>query len=400
MKIPEIPGDTLTGRAAWQEWMTCRSQIALLALAAFVLTTTGCAAFSPPVAVATKSEAVRLALAELDGYAQGIADANRFAGVVLIANGDEILFEKAYGKIDENKANLAPPTTRYNLASAGKMFTSVAILQQIAAGRITLDTRVGDILSGYPNQDVAKQVTIRHLLTHTAGTGDIDIFGQENAENRRAARSVAEMMALHSDRAPSFAPGSKQEYGNFGFVILGRILEVLSGESYENYLARHIFGPAGMRHTGFVDCNANEPDIAIGYVLIDGISQRNCATLPAKGFPAGGTISTARDMFLFVRALQLGALIPPEIFDDATRTHVAYMGLGFFATGYGEGVPARDFRWGHGGSADGINADVRVYPKTGEIVIVLANKDAPAAHQIAAFLHDRHNFNTAAIQLR
>lgn len=332
----------------------------MLALAAFVLTTTGCAAFSPPVAVATKSAAGRLALAELDGYAQGLADANRFAGVVHIANGDEILFETAYGKIDENKANLAPPTTRYNLASAGKMFTSVAILQQIAAGRITLDTKVGDILSDYPNQDVAKQVTIRQLLTHTAGTGDIDIFAQANAENRRAARSVAEMMALHSDRAPSFAPGSKQEYGNFGFVKLGRIFEVLSGESYGNYLARHIFGSAEMRHTGFVDCNANEPDIAIGYVLIDGASRLNCATVPARGFPAGGAVSTARDMFTFVKALQSGTLIAPGIFNDATRTHVAYMVLGFFATGYGEGVPLRDFRWDHGGSADGINADVRI----------------------------------------
>lgn len=376
------------------------SRITLTAVAALMLSAYSGATPDPRADAAPSSTLQPSVVAQLDGFAQQLANEGRFAGVVLLASGDEILLEKAYGKIDEKKPAVASANTRYNLASAGKMFTSVAILQQIAAGRITLDTKIGEILKDYPNQDVAKHVTIRQLLTHTAGTGDLDIFGQENAVNRSNARNVAQMMALHSKRAPSFLPGSKQQYGNFGFVILGRILEILSGESYEDYLARHIFDPAGMRHTGFVDCIANEPDIAVGYVLIDGIRQRNCATLPARGFPAGGAVSTARDMLLFVNALQSGTLIPPEIFNDATRTHVAYMGLGFFATGYGEGVPARDFRWGHGGSADGINADVRAYPKTGEIIIVLANKDAPAAHQIAGFLHDRYDLNPAAVQLR
>lgn len=377
-----------------------RTKAAIISVTVLALSIAGCTAVQPPTSVTTTSEVLPSSLAELNGYARGLADADRFSGVVLIANGDEILFEQAYGKIDENKSVLASPNTRYNLASAGKMFTSVAILQQIAAGRATLDTTVGEILKDYPNQEVAKHVSIRQLLTHTAGMGDIDIFGQENVANRSKAHTVTEMLALHSARAPAFLPGSKQEYGNFGFVILGKILEVLSGESYEEYLKRHIFGPAGMVRTGFVDCSANEPDIAKGYVLINGVTHRNCATLPARGFPAGGTVSTAHDMFLFVRALQRGVLVQQDVFNDATRTHVDYMGLGFFATGYGEGVPARDFRWGHGGSADGINADVRVYTKTGEIVIVLANKDAPAAHQIAGFLHDRHNLNVAVTHPR
>ncbi|GAA0736303.1 serine hydrolase domain-containing protein [Sphingomonas japonica] len=331
----------------------------------------------------------RLAIARLDGFAQGLTAADRFSGVVLVAQGDRILLERGYGPIDPRDDRDDPamitPDTRFNLASAGKMFTSTAILQLIAGGKLSLDTRVGEVLPNYRNRDFREKVTIRQLLTHTAGAGDIDLFGPENATNRAAARSHAAMVALHDDRAPAFEPGSNQEYGNFGFVVLGRIVELVSGEPYEAYLARHIFAPAGMTRTGFADCSDPAADIAVGYASVAGKPVRNCETIPARGFGAGGQVSTARDMFAFVQALRSGKLIPPGLFAQATRTYREFMGLGFFATGYGEGVPAREFRWGHGGGADGINTDIRHYPSTGRTVIVLANRDAPVAHEIANF---------------
>ena len=341
-----------------------------------------------------------VALAKLDGFALGLEEANQFSGVVLVARNGRVLFEKAYGKTDEKveEKSEAPVTvdTRFNLASAGKMFTAVAILQQIALRRLSLDTNVGDVLKDYPNKQFATSVTVRHLLTHTGGAGDINLFGTEHAENRRRVHSAADMVALHGDRPPAFAPGSKQEYGNFGHVVLGRMIEVLSGEDFESYLQRHVFEPAGMTHTGFVDCTERASDIAIGYASVDGQRVPNCATQPTRGFPAGGELSTAGDMYLFVRTLQEGKLIPATLFAAATKTHYEFMGLGFFATGYGPGRPAWEFRWGHGGSSDGACVDVRTYPVTGETIIVLSNKDIPACFSVANFLHKQWSEGTKA----
>jgi CubicO group peptidase (beta-lactamase class C family) len=331
------------------------------------------------------------AIAQLDGFALGLAHAGAFSGVVLVAEKGETVFERAYGKSDEKSEALNTPETCFNLASAGKMFTTVAVLQQVARGRMTLDTKVGEVLKDYTNREFADKVTVRHLLTHTAGAGDIDLFGPEGADNRERARSVADMVALHAARAPSFEPGSAQQYGNFGYVVLGRMVEVLSGMPFEEYVRRNIFVPAGMNRTSFEDCLSGDPDIAKGYVTIAGARERNCATLPRRGFPAGGQVSTASDMQRFVQALQDGSLLPRPLFAEATRTQREFMGLGLFATGYGPGVPERDFRWGHGGSADGICTDVRTYPHTGETIVVLANVDAPSCYAVSNFLHEQWN---------
>ena len=328
-----------------------------------------------------------IALAALDGYAQGVTDAGQFAGVVLIARDGKILFEKAYGLRDENTEQLNTINTQFNLASAGKMFTAVAVLQQIAQGRLNLDTKVGEVLTDYPNKIFADNVTIRQLLTHTAGAGDIDLFEVGNSVNREKVKSVSDMVALHSTRAPAFKPGTEQAYGNFGHVVLGRIVEVLSGDDFESYLSKNIFIPAGMQHTVFVNCESYTDDMAVGYVTVGDKQQLNCATLPKRGFPAGGQVSTAKDMLLFVQALKAGKILPVALFAEAIKTQREFMGLGFFATGYGPGWPAREFRWGHGGNADGICTDVRTYPTTGSTYIVLSNRDAPACFAVSNFLH-------------
>jgi D-alanyl-D-alanine carboxypeptidase len=360
-----------------------------LALLAALLTSPVSAQLANAAEQARPPDAI--ALAELSGFAQGMAHSGKFSGVLLVARDGEVLLHEAYGKLDEQGEAPITPDSRFNLASTGKMFVATAVLQQIAAGRLTLDTKVGEVLRDYPNREFADTVTVRQLLTFTAGAGGIDLFGVENAANRARVRSVSDMVALHSGRAPEFKPGSDQVYGNFGHVVLGRMMEVLSGEDYESYLTRHVFGPAGMTRTGFVDCTDRAPDLAVGYVTLDGKRQPNCATEPARGFPAGGQVSTAADMLRFVEALRSGKLLPPELFAEAIRPQHEFMGLGFFATGYGKGWLARDFRWGHAGSSDGICAEVRTYPVTGETIIALTNRDPPDCHAVTNFLHERWN---------
>lgn len=339
--------------------------------------------------------ASQVAVAQLDGFALGLTQAGAFSGVVLVAKDGEIHLQRAYGKRDAREEHENTLDTRFNLASAGKMFTAVAILQQVAAGEVSLDTKVGEVLKDYPNKDFASQVTIRQLLTHTAGAGDIDLFGVENAENRRNIHSVADMVSLHAHRAPAFPPGSEQEYGNFGHVVLGRMVEVLSGQTFETYVQERIFRPLGMNSTAFADCTEKAPDIATGYVEIEGEKKLNCETLPRRGFPAGGQISTARDMLAFVEALKTGKLLPAPLFQEAIRPQREFMGLGFFATEYGPGYPERNFRWGHAGSADSICTDVRTYPVTGETIIVLSNADMPGCFAVSGFLHQQWEIRRA-----
>jgi D-alanyl-D-alanine carboxypeptidase len=325
------------------------------------------------------------AMARLDSFTSELTKEGKFSGVVLFASNGHVLFEKAYGKRDAKGD--APNTldTRFNLASVGKMFTSVAVLQQIAAGRLSLDTHVGDVLKDYPNRSFADTVTVRELLTHMSGAGDEGLLGNENAANRARVHSVADMVALESNQPPAFPPGTQQVYSNFGYVVLGRMVEVVSGEDFQSYLRRHIFEPAGMTHTGFIDCATTDSDLAVGYTTDNGKLVFHCETL--RGFPAGGEASTAGDMYRFVRALQSGKLIPPALFAQATKTYYRFMGLGFFATDYGPGHLERDFRWGHGGSGDGVCTDVRTYPHTGETVIVLSNINPPLCYRVSEFVH-------------
>lgn len=342
---------------------------------------------NPAVSQTRDAQPTPVELARLDGFIQGLTQAGRFSGVVLVARSGNVMFEKAYGTTDPAGNALATTATRYNLASVGKMFTSVAILQQIAARRITLESKVGDVIKDYPDPEFARLVTVRQLLTHTSGAGDIDLFGTENAAIRAKVRTPAQMVAAFGKHPPAFPPGSQQEYGNFAYVVLGRMVEVLSGEDYESYVTRHIFSPAGMTRTGFVDCTAVEPDIAVGLAMVDSKQVSNCQTQPLRGLPAGGQLSTAGDMFRFVNALQEGGLVPKSLLAEATRPYRAFMGLGFFSTDYTPDHPRRDFRWGHAGSTDGACTDVRTYPHTGETVIVLSNRDEPYCFAVAGFLH-------------
>lgn len=333
----------------------------------------------------------KIELAQLDGYTKALTDSESFSGVVLVAHDSKQLFLRPYGKRDQQGEDPVTVVMRFNIASAGKMFTAAAILQLIAAKKLSLDTRVGDVIKDYPNQEFAQKVTVRHLLTHMAGAGDVDIFGADKLSVRANIRSHADILALHWERAPAFEPGTRQVYGNFGHVVLGRMIELLSGQDFDAYIREHIFAPAGMNRTDFANCADYRSDTAIGYATVDVKAVPNCITQPTKGFAAGGAFSTAGDMFKFVESLRQGRLVPKPLIAQAITTQHGFMGLGFFATEYGDDVPKRNFRWGHGGSTDGACADVRTYPNTGETVIVLSNRDAPACFSIASLLHRAHD---------
>ncbi len=329
------------------------------------------------------------ALERLDAYIRGIDAGGDFSGVVLVARDGTIVFERAYGLRDEASGDPLRPDTRFDLASAGKMFTITAVLQQVAKGRITLDTSLGEVLTDYPNAAM-RAVTVRQLLTHTAGAGEADaMFYPDSLRWEGRQPGLADLVALQGDRAPSFPPGSEQVYGNHGMILLGRMIEVLSGQDYRSYVAQNVFVPAGMDAAHADEaCRVDNPAQAVAYAAVGDERMPNCFAVLDGGWPAGGQSFNARDMLRFVMALRGGRLgVPAALFQQATTPQRNGFGLGFFATGYGGDFLPRDLRWGHGGKIYGQCVDVRTYERTGETIITLGNNDSPACYRVADFLH-------------
>jgi CubicO group peptidase (beta-lactamase class C family) len=260
-----------------------------------------------------------------------------------------------------------------------KMFTAVAVLQLVHAGKLSLDGTLSDYWPNYPNHDLASKVKIRQLLTHTGGTGDI--FTPEYDAHRLETRTLDDYVKLFGQRDLRFQPGSKFEYSNYGFILLGRLIEIVSGEDYDSYVQKHIYAPAGMTHTSSRPQADQAPGRAIGYMRTPGGLPPNTATLPWSGTSAGGGYSTVGDLLQFANALQNGKLLDPELLKEATsdQSHTGY--------GFGFGV-SNDGAYGHGGGAPGVNGELRIF-QTGYVVVVLENLDPPSATLMENFIEAR-----------
>src|ERR1700723_3032997 len=229
--------------------------------------------------------------------------ADRFSGAVIVAKDGKTVFSEAYGFADRDKKIPNQLSTQFRIGSMNKMFTAVAVLQLVQAGKIKLSDPLGEYLPDYANKEVAAKVTIHHLLTHTGGTGDF--FGPEFDAHRLELRTLQDYVKLYEKRAPAFEPGSRWEYSNYGFLLLGLVVEKASGEDYYAYVREHIFKPAGMNSTDSLPEDQPVSDRSVGYTKMDSPAWRpNVDTLPYRGTSAGGGYSTVEDLLAFVNGLE------------------------------------------------------------------------------------------------
>jgi D-alanyl-D-alanine carboxypeptidase len=318
------------------------------------------------------------ALAAFTAHAGELAKKDEFSGVLLVARHGQVVLQKAWGLA--NRGTGAPNTldTRFRIGSMNKMFTAVSVLQLVEAGKLSLDDTIGKILPDYPNQDVAAKVTVRNLLTHTGGTGDI--FGPDFDKNRLTLRDHADYLKLYGARGLTHEPGAEFRYSNYGFVLLGAVIEKVTGMSYYDYVRSHVFQPAGMTFTDSLPEAEAVPNRSAGYMKEKGGWVPNTDTLPVRGTSAGGGYSTAGDLLRFAQALESGKLISKASLAAATTPFKEHYGFGFGIQGEG---PLRSF--GHGGGAPGMNGELRIFPQLGTVVICLSNLDPPAATRLADF---------------
>jgi D-alanyl-D-alanine carboxypeptidase len=327
----------------------------------------------PPSDFRVRRLSERQALDQLRSKLRIEAAANRFSGAVLVAKGGDILFRESYGAVSSQ--------TRFCIGSMGKMFTAVAVLQLIQNGKLRLSDTIAAVLPQYPQTQLAREVTVEHLLTHTGGTGDF--FGAEYAAHQAEIRTPADFIRRFGSREAAFPPGSRWGYSNFGFIVLGAILEQVADLAWQDYLQTNVFQPAGMTWTSPLASEANTARPCTG------AAETGLRSLPFYvGLPAGGGYSTVGDLHLFGVALHDRRLLDATHLDLLTRARVA-ASTAQWSLGLRVAARNRASYFGHGGSAPGINADFAVFPDSRYQTIVLANRGHPHAVNVADYVGAR-----------
>jgi len=292
---------------------------------------------------------------QLGAYLDEASKRDEFSGVVLVAKHGAPIFQQAYGYADKPAKIPNRLDTKFNLGSINKAFTRMSVEQLVAAGKLSMDDTIAKVLPDYPNKDAAQKITVRQLLNMTSGIGDF--FNERyDATPKEKIRTLADYLPLFADKPLLFAPGTGQAYSNGGYVVLGLMVEKLSGESYYDYVKHHIFEPAGMNDTDYYYTDQKVANRAEGYSkkLGDGKDWvNNRESRPWRGSSAGGGYSTAGDLLKFAVAVATGKLKSSN------------SGLGI------------------AGGAQGTNAVLESDPQTGLAVVVLSNYDPPSAERVA-----------------
>jgi CubicO group peptidase (beta-lactamase class C family) len=319
--------------------------------------------------IATSVIAAEPAIDQITAAVDKAAAEDKFSGVVLVAKDGTPLLSHAWGMADPAKGIANRPDTKFNLGSINKIFTHVAIGQLAAAGKLSLSDTIAKHLPDLPVPS-ADKITIEQLLQHRSGLGDI--FGPKFMDSHASIRKLSDYVPLFAGAPLQFEPGADQKYSNAGFVVLGLIVEKVSGQSYYDYIRDHITKPAGMTDTASYAVDENVPNRAIGLTKRgpDGplpARQNNINTLPARGSSAGGGYSTAADLLRFSQALLADKLLPKRWTD-------------WMFSGKLDGPGQRNI--GVAGGSPGVNAVLEIEPPY--TVIVMSNFDPPAAMEVGA----------------
>lgn len=310
------------------------------------------------------------ALAAIAAEAEKRAAAGEFSGVVAVAREGRPLVTRAWGVAERSFGAPVKVGTRFNLASIDKLFTQVVILQLAEEGKLDPQERLIRYLPDYPNRAVAEKVTIQQLLDHASGLGDF--FGERfRATPNERLRTLADYLPLFVDQPLLFPPGSEQRYSNAGYVVLGLVIERLTGESYYEAVQRRVFARAGMTQSDFSMVDEATPDRAVGYTreraagapaAAGGAAaaplRSNVYFLPARGSSAGDGYSTAGDLLRFAQALREGRLLKPDQWRRRGGVGIA-------------------------GGSPGCNAVLEDDWSAGYTLVVLANLDPPSAEDLA-----------------
>jgi CubicO group peptidase (beta-lactamase class C family) len=328
---------------------------------------------------------------ELERYFQQLTEQDAYSGVVLITQGSSQLFARAYGYASRSWKVPNTLTMRFDSASVTKLFTSVATLQLIDRGLLAFDTPVIDFL-GLQDTAISGAVSVFHLLTHTSGIADDadEESGEDYADiwKTRANYAVLEtvdFLPQFANKPPNFPPGQGCRYCNCSYILLGLLIEKVTGLPYRDYVRRYIFAPAGMFHSDFYRMDVVNDNVAEGCDPLRDEQGRivawkkNIYSYPPIGSPDGGAHVTASDLDQFLRKAKAGSLLSAQLtaafFTPQVLHHVQEEWKHMFGFGIEFGIDEVGniiFAQKEGHNA-GVSAVIRHYPEQDINVILLAN---------------------------
>lgn len=317
--------------------------------------------------------------AKADALVRDFTAQHKFQGAVLLARDGEPLFRKAYGPANAEWDIPNTPDTKFRLGSITKQFTSALVMQLVEQGKLKLADSVRQY---YPEAPEAWQaVTIHQLLCHESGIPSYTDLPGFFEKQSTVARTPVEIIRMTQDKPLEFAPGSKFHYDNSGYILLGYIIEKITGRSYEEQLKRAILEPLGMKDTGFDHYRAILPRRAEGYGYTNGQLRRAAYLDMSLPYAAGSLYSTVDDLAKWDRALDGDKIVSTASKDKMWTPNLSNYGYGWMITQrFGE--PAQE----HGGGINGFNTMIIRMPSKKLLAVVLSNVETPSTGVIAAGL--------------
>ena len=314
--------------------------------------------------------------ASADAYVQSWVRDGQFRGAVLVAKDGAPVFRRAYGFANEEWDLASTPETKFRLGSITKQFTAVAILQLAERGKLKLED---PIKAYYADAPAAwDQITIRHLLNHTSGIPSYTDQPGFFAQKSRDRRTPAEIAKLTQDLPLQFEPGAQFRYNNTGYVLLGHVIEKVTGETYPAYVRKNLFDPLGMKDSGYDSSVAILKKRATGY---SGNGENAAYLDMSLPHAAGSLYSTVDDLLKWDQAIDAGKLITKESFAQMTTPGKGDYGFGLVIRPIGGHKTQA-----HGGGINGFSTFMARFPDHHVTVIVLANQEGGAPSQIATAL--------------
>lgn len=327
-------------------------------------------------------------LEQIESTIETQAKKYNFSGTVLVKHHDKELAKANYGYA--NKAEEWPneDNTRYGIASGCKLFTAIAVCQIVEQGKLSFESKLVDFLDQARFPLFNADITVHQLLTHSSGIPDY--FDEDIMDDFEelwktmpmyTLRRLENFVPLFRDLPMMFNPGERFHYNNAGYIVLGLLVEALSGMTFSDYVEQHIFKPCGMEHSGYFSMDALPANCAIGYIEEeDGSWRSNIYSLPVKGGSDGGAFVTAQDMQLLWQGLKNHTLLNPSITSLLLTPHIQEDTDEHY--GYGVWITLREgevFKYHLMGFDPGVSFRSAVYPSCNVTVSVLCNESRGAS---------------------
>ncbi|MBP6335117.1 MAG: serine hydrolase [Bacteroidia bacterium] len=270
--------------------------------------------------------------AEIDSIVQLFVEYTHFNGSVLAAENGEVVYKNAFGYANMEWQIPNTTKTRFKLASLGKQFTALLIMQMVEEGKIELTGKICDYIPDYPKES-GTIITIHQLLTHTSGIPNYHVIS-DYSPNQGRAYTRDEYLNLFKNKPLMFTPGTQSYYSNLGYFVLGYILEKVSGKSYTQLLKEKIFEPAGMTNSNCEEEKHIIPNMAYGYNFIYTGYEPAHYRHPSQVFGAGNIMTTVEDFLKYDQALHNNILLSEKYLKQINTRHPKASGYGWNISTY------------------------------------------------------------------